>query len=241
LWNRWYAFPHKFILSTPFLTQIYTFTINESAVHTKILDKQTSFNFLSAIKQRKVSLLQNSSICKQVNILQLKQTQITYLHDELSYKRIQKQLQNPSTQTKILDLQQIFKRTICSDLPNAFWEWKKHIISLSYEKDFDEQNIPTKARPTQINSELHDFCKKEIQNLIDKRLIRLSKSPWSCAAFHVNDMAERERGVPRVVINYEPLNKVLQWIRYPIPNKRDLLNRLSEAKIFLRFDMKSGF
>ena len=44
-----------------------------------------------------------------------------------------------------------------------------------------------------------------------------------------------------MVINYKPLNKVLQWIRYPIPNKRDLLNRLSEAKIFSNFDMKLGF
>jgi len=40
----------------------------------------------------------------------------------------------------------------------------------------------------------------------------------------VNNAPEKERGVPRLVINYKPLNKALQWIRYPIPNKRDLLN-----------------
>ena len=59
--------------------------------------------------------------------------------------------------------------------------------------------------------------------------------------FYVNNAAEKERGVPCLVINYKPLNKVLQWIRYPIPNKRDLLNRLHTAKIFSKFDMKSGF
>jgi len=32
-----------------------------------------------------------------------------------------------------------------------------------------------------------------------------------------------------------------QWIRYPILNKRDLSNRLYAAKIFSKFDMKSGF
>ena len=63
----------------------------------------------------------------------------------------------------------------------------------------------------------------------------------SCAAFYVNNQAEKERGVPRLVINYKPLNDVLQWIRYPIPNKRDLSNRLYDAKIFSKFDMKSGF
>jgi len=101
--------------------------------------------------------------------------------------------------------------------------------------------IPTKARPTQMNSDLLEHCKKEIQTLLDKKLIRTSKSPWSCVAFYVNNAAKKERGVPRLVINYKPLNKVLQWIHYPIPSKRDLLNRLYEAKVFSKFDMKSEF
>ena len=46
---------------------------------------------------------------------------------------------------------------------------------------------------------------------------------------------------PRLVINYKPLNKVLQWIRYPIPNKKDFIQRLYNATIFSKFDMKSGF
>ena len=44
-----------------------------------------------------------------------------------------------------------------------------------------------------------------------------------------------------MVINYKPLNKVLQWIRYPLPNKKDLLDRLHKAIIFSKFDMKSRF
>ena len=28
---------------------------------------------------------------------------------------------------------------------------------------------------------------------------------------------EIERGAPRLVINYKPLNTALKWIRYPIP------------------------
>nr|KYP55094.1 polyprotein [Cajanus cajan] len=52
--------------------------------------------------------------------------------------------------------------------------------------------------------------------------------------------AEHERGAPRLVINYKPLNKVLKWIRYPLPNKQDLIKRLNHASIFSKFDMKSG-
>jgi hypothetical protein len=43
------------------------------------------------------------------------------------------------------------------------------------------------------------------------------------------------------VINYKPLNSALKWIRYPIPNKKDLLQKLHSAFIFSKFDMKSGF
>ena len=92
-----------------------------------------------------------------------------------------------------------------------------------------------------MNNELLEHGKKEIEDLLTKGLIRKSKSPWSCATFYVNKQAELERGVPRLVINYKPLNKALQWIRYLVPNKKDLLDRLHEATIFSKFDMKSGF
>ena len=92
-----------------------------------------------------------------------------------------------------------------------------------------------------MNAETVEFCKNEIHDLLKKKLIRNSKSPWSCATFYVQKNAKIERGNPHLVINYKPLNKVLEWIRYPIPNKNDLVQRLSEAIVFSKFDMKSRF
>ena len=112
---------------------------------------------------------------------------------------------------------------------------------LPYEEGFNEKQIPTKARPCQMNFEYLNICKKEITSLLDKNLIQPSKSPWSCTTFYVNKHSEQERGVPRLVINYKPLNKVLKWIRYPIPNKKDLLDRLHDSLIFSKFDLKSGY
>ena len=88
------------------------------------------------------------------------------------------------------------------------------MISLSYEIFFNEKQIPTKTRPIQMNPELLEYCKKEINDLLSKKLIRSSRSPWSCAAFYVQKASEIERRTPRLVINYKSLNKVLQWIRY---------------------------
>ena len=91
---------------------------------------------------------------------------------------------------------------------------------MPYVDGFDENQIPTKARPIQMNAQLLEYCKQEIKDLLDKILIRKSHSPWSCATFHVQKLLEIEIGALRLVINYKPLNKVLKWIRYPIPNKR---------------------
>jgi hypothetical protein len=117
----------------------------------------------------------------------------------------------------------------------------KHTVSLPYVKDFDEGKITTKARPIQMSQETMEFCRNEIEDLLRKGIIRKSKSPWSCSAFYVQKNVELERVAPRLVINYKPLNKVLEWIKYPIPNKRDLINRLSRSMIFSKFDMKIGF
>lgn len=73
---------------------------------------------------------------------------------------------------------------------------------------------------------------KEINILLQNKIIRISKSPWSCPAFYVNKNAKKEREAPRLVINYKPLNSVLKWIRYPIPNKRVSLESLERTLIF---------
>jgi len=169
-----------------------------------VLKIPISFPFLSAAKQKEIANLQSSSIYKQIGTLQIKQNLIQSLQEKAFYLRIEEQLQNPTLQKKISDLEHVIKNKICADLPNAFWERKQHIISLPYEKDFKERMIPTKARPTQMNAELLEYCKKEMQTSLDKKLILPSKYPWSYVAFYVNNVAEKERGVPRLVINYKP-------------------------------------
>ena len=43
-----------------------------------------------------------------------------------------------------------------------------------------------------MNFELVQFCKKEIDNLLQKGLIKPSKSHWSYTVFYVNNAAEKE-------------------------------------------------
>ena len=80
-----------------------------------------------------------------------------------------------------------------------------------------------------------------LQDLLDKKLIRKSKSPWSCSAFYVQKQAELEFGTPRLVINYKLLNDALRWIRYPIPNKITFLVPLGHYEWnIMPFDLKNA-
>ena len=229
----------KVILGIPFLCLLYPFTTSDTGITSIAFGQQVKFEFLSKPEIRDLKTLKEFSIS--IKRLQYKRKQLNFLNEEIRYKRIEEQLTNKTLQDEIEKFKIKITNEICSDLPNAFLHRKKHIVTLPYTKDFSEKFIPTKARPIQMNQEDMELCKDEINGLLQKGIIRKSKSPWSCPAFYVRKNAELERGVPRLVINYKPLNKVLEWIRYPIPNKRDLMNRLNQATIFSKFDMKSGF
>ncbi|KAL4197042.1 hypothetical protein AMTRI_Chr04g249260 [Amborella trichopoda] len=213
------------ILGVPFLTLLYPLTIDQTGISSTFQNIPIHFDFIHKPKLKEINNVKSQ--------LQNKETFLCTLKQELQYKFIEEQINTPLIQQKIQSVHQHIETSICSEHPNTFWERKKHSISLPYEQGFDEKQIPTKARPIQMNTILLDMCRKEITDLQNKKLIRPSSSPWSCAAFYVNKNAEKERGVPMLVINYKPLNKVLKWIRYLIPNKKDLLDRVAQACIFL--------
>lgn len=234
---------HSVILGTPFINIITPYKVNSDSISFKINHKKFLFSFLDKPKTRNLGFLKALSVYKNTlnNIVQAKDFQLQDLRKNISFKRIQNQLNTSFIKNQIKNLQKSIEDQICADLPNAFWNRKQHIVDLPYEDSFSDKQIPTKARPIQMNHELEEHCKKEIQDLLDKKLISKSRSPWSCAAFYVNKASEIERGVPRLVINYKPLNDALKWIRYPIPNKKDLFQKLYDSLIFSKFDMKSGF
>ena len=92
-----------------------------------------------------------------------------------------------------------------------------------------------------MNDELEHHYRLEIQDLQSKDLIQKSRSLWLHVAFYANKNFEIEKGTPCLVINYKPLNKTLKWIRYPVLNKKYLLQKLHSAFVFSKFDMKLGF
>ncbi|GAV83855.1 hypothetical protein CFOL_v3_27300, partial [Cephalotus follicularis] len=182
-------------LGQPFLEIIKHFKVKNEGIITKIFQRKILFAFNENPITKEINLLQTLSIFKEhsINLIKTKENHLYFMKQEISNKKLEQQLQTSQIQEKIKSLKNNIINDLGSELPDAFWHRKRHMISLPYEKKFTEQNISTKARPIQMNHELMEHYKKEIGELLTKRLIRHSKSPWSCAAFNVNKNSEIER------------------------------------------------
>ena len=173
---------------------LYPFTTDSEGITTHPFGQPVKFKFLRSPEPRDISTLQEIAVSKTLNLLQAKNHHLRSLQVDVKYKRIEEQLACKNTQNEINKFEEKLKHEVCSDLPTAFWHRKRHEVLLPYVKDFQERDIPTKARPIQMNQELMDTCRAEIEDLLQKGIIRKSKSPWSCPAFYVQKNAEIERG-----------------------------------------------
>ena len=128
---------------------------------------------------KEIYSLDNISIIKEIDKERIyrKNRHLLSLKIEIIYEIIVDQLTDPILNHQIKVFRQQIETKICSNLPIAFWHRHQHIVQLPYEKDFNERQIPTKARPIQMNNELLEHRTKEIEDLLIKGLIRKSKSP----------------------------------------------------------------
>ncbi|GAV58815.1 LOW QUALITY PROTEIN: SAC3 domain-containing protein, partial [Cephalotus follicularis] len=144
---------------------------------------------------KEINLLKTLSMFKEhsINLIKTKENHLYFMKQEMSNKKLEQQLQTSQIQEKFNSLKNNIINNLCSELFDAFWHKKRHVVSLPYEQDFTEQKISTKARPIQMNHELMEHCKKEIEELLNKKLIRPSKSPWSKFPDIITDKKQLQR------------------------------------------------
>src|SRR3954462_3170732 len=80
--------------------------------------------------------------------------------------------------------------------------------------------------------------KKQLEELEGKEYIQPSTSSWGCPTIFVK---KRDTNIPRLVVDYRPLNVVTIKNKYPLHRINDLFDQLSGATIFSKMDLRSGY
>ena len=79
--------------------------------------------------------------------------------------------------------------------------------------------------------------KKQLQELLEKGLIRPSSSPWGCPALFVK---KKDKSLC-MCVDYRPLNAVTVKNKCPLPRIDILFDQLAKAKVFSKIDLRSGY
>jgi len=78
---------------------------------------------------------------------------------------------------------------------------------------------------------------KQLEDLLDKKFVRPSVSPWGASVL----LVKKKDGSIRLCIDYRQLNKVTIKNRYPLPRIDDLMDQLVGARVFRKIDLRLGY
>ena len=80
---------------------------------------------------------------------------------------------------------------------------------------------------------LHEF----LDDMLEKGFIRLSNSLGGAPVL----FAKKKDGTLHLCVNFCNLNCIMRKDQYPIPLITNLIDQLSSAKIYTKFDLHSGY
>nr|KYP72696.1 Retrotransposable element Tf2 [Cajanus cajan] len=79
--------------------------------------------------------------------------------------------------------------------------------------------------------------KGQLEDLLEKQLVRPSVSPWGAPVL----LVRKKDGGSRLCVDYRQLNKLTIKNKYPLPRIDDLMDQLRGASVFSKIDLRSGY
>jgi len=96
---------------------------------------------------------------------------------------------------------------------------------------------PVSMAPYRMSASELAELKKQLEDLLDKKFVRPSVSPWGAPVL----LVKKKDGSMRLCIDYRQLNKVTIKNIYPLPRIDDLMDQLVGARVFSKIDLRSGY
>ena len=126
-----------------------------------------------------------------------------------------------------------FKDVFPNDLPNGLPPKRKQDHGIELEKE----SKPVCKPVYRLSLSEQDEVRKQVTELLNKGFIQPSSSPFGAPVLFV----KKKDGSLRMCVDYRALNKITIKNKYPIPRIEDLIDRLKDAKIFSKIDLRSGY
>ena len=98
-------------------------------------------------------------------------------------------------------------------------------------------NPPVRARARQYSHANKEAIADEVRKYKETGVVRPSSSPWASPVLIV----KKKDGSNRMVVDYSGLNLVTVKDSFPLPNIRELIDRLSGARWFTALDVLWGY
>jgi len=141
---------------------------------------------------------------------------------------------------KICTEEQISRILVVDEYVDVFLD---EIPELPHSRDIDfsidlipraglVSTAPYRMAPTKLAK-----LKKLIEDLLEKKLIRPSASPWGAPVL----LVKKKDGSSRLCVDYRQLNKLTIKNKYPLSRIDDLLDQLRRAGVFSKIDLRSGY
>ncbi len=93
--------------------------------------------------------------------------------------------------------------------------------------------IPVRKRAYKISLEKHQFIESQVQELLEKQIIRPSISPWAAPVVVV---VPKKDGSSRFCVDYWGLNAKTHQDAYPMPQIQEIVESLHGATVFRTLD-----
>ena len=94
-----------------------------------------------------------------------------------------------------------------------------------------------KAKRYHISSQQEEEINKQVGEMVENGMARPSNSPWA----HNVILVKKKDNTTRFVEDYRTLNDVTMKDAYPMPNIREILDKMHKSVFFSKMDMASAY
>ena len=106
-----------------------------------------------------------------------------------------------------------------------------------FEHTIDVDGPPKAFRPRRLNPEKKRELNRQLDEMLEKKIIKSSTSPWASPVH----LVKKKDDSYRLVIDYRFLNNQTRRMNYPLPRIQDFTAHVHGCNIFSSLDLKSAF